>query len=110
MLFFSGSLELTGTNTKKTIVNNIGKSVAQNLRIIPNSNKVKSINDYNVLPVYKDIWLPKFKLEKNLILEGINPNDGTIQVKASVYVWYRLGEGDCSSVRQYLLHPSRKDV
>lgn len=47
------------------------------------------MNDYNVLAVYRDLWLPKFGRENNLILEGINPNDGTIralQVNASDHV------------------------
>lgn len=82
-------LELTGTNAKRTIVSNIGKSLVQNLRVTLNGNEVQSINDYRVLAVYRDLWLGKFEREKNMILEGINPNDGTIralQVKASDHV------------------------
>lgn len=78
-------LELTETNTKRTIVNSLG----MNLRITLNDNEVRSTNDYNVIVVYRDMWLPKLELENNQNLDGINPNDGTIralQVKASNYV------------------------
>ncbi|XP_057311106.1 uncharacterized protein LOC130648967 [Hydractinia symbiolongicarpus] len=86
LLFY---LELTGTNTKRTIVSNIGKSLVQNLRITLKDNEVQNISAYRVLATYKDLWLPKFDRENNLILEGINPNDGTIralQVKATDHV------------------------
>lgn len=38
------NLELTGTSTNRTILNNIGKSIVQNLRIILNGNEVKSMS------------------------------------------------------------------
>lgn len=52
-------LELTGTNTKRTIVSNLGKSIVRNLHITLDGNEVQSISDYNVLAVYRDLWLPK---------------------------------------------------
>lgn len=94
-VIFPGSLRLlfdltlTGTNTKRTLVSNLGKSLVRNLRITLNGNGVQNISDYNILSVYRDLWLPKFDRENNLILEGINPNDGTIralQAKATDYV------------------------
>lgn len=93
-VIFPGNLKLlfdlilTGTNTKRTIVSNIGKSLIKNLRITLNGKEVQNISNYNILAVYRDLWQPKFDRENNLILEGINPNDGTIralQVKASVH-------------------------
>lgn len=50
-------------------------------------NLRNTLNVHNVLAVYRDLWLPK--RQNNLILEGINPNDGTIralQVKSTNYV------------------------
>lgn len=44
-------LELTGTNTKRTIVSNIGNSLVQTLKIKINSNEVQNTDDYNVLPI-----------------------------------------------------------
>lgn len=76
-------------NTQRTIVSNIVKSLVQHLRITLNGNEVQSINDYNVLAVYMDLWLPKLERENNLVLEGINPNNGTIralQVKGRNHV------------------------
>lgn len=76
-LFFD--LELTGTNTKRAVVSNIGKSIVRDLRIPLEGTEIQSISDYNIFPVYKDLWLPKVEREYELILEGINSNDGTIR-------------------------------
>lgn len=48
-------LDLTGTNTKRTIVNNKVKSIVQKLRITWNGSEVQSINNYHVLAVYRDL-------------------------------------------------------
>lgn len=80
------NLEQTGTNTKCTIVSNIETSVVQNLWITLSGNEIQSINEYNVLALYRELWLPKFKRENNFLHEQISRNDGTIrelQVKVS---------------------------
>lgn len=57
----------------------------QNLKIKLNDYEVPSINDY-YSPYKVTFFMLKLKRKNNLILEGINLNDGTIrasQVKAS---------------------------
>lgn len=60
--------------------------IRRNIHITLNGKEVQRIDDYNVLAVYRVLWLPKFDRENNVILKGINPKDGNIkalQAKAS---------------------------
>lgn len=79
-------LELTDTNTARSIVANIGRALVKNLRVNLGSNEILNISDYNIFQTYKDLWLPKFERENNLTLQGLEGGDGNIrdlQVKAT---------------------------
>ncbi|XP_057308964.1 uncharacterized protein LOC130647207 [Hydractinia symbiolongicarpus] len=86
-------LEITGTNTNRTIVNNIGKTLVRDLRITLNSREVQNISDYSTFAVYRDLWLPRFERENELTLEGIGVPDGAtrqLQVKST----FKPGDGE----------------
>ena len=76
MVNLSFNIELsTTTDTKRTLVSNIGRAIVKKLAMKFEGNEILSIDDYDVFACYQDLW--KTKSEKvNAIRQGIISNDG----------------------------------
>ena len=59
----SFNIELTSTiDVNRTSVSNIGRAITKKLAVKFEGNEVMSVDDFNVLTCYKDLW--KTKSEK----------------------------------------------
>ena len=75
----SFNTELSATaDTKRTLVNNIGRAIIKKLSVKFEGNEILSIDDFDIFACYRDLW--KTKLEKkNAIRQGIISNDGCME-------------------------------
>ena len=72
----SFNVELTSTvDANRTLVSNIGRAIIKKLAVKFEGNEIMSVDDFDVLACYRDLW--KTKLEKrNAIRQGNISNDG----------------------------------
>ena len=73
-LSFNTELSTTA-DAKRTLVSNIGRAIIKKLAVKFEGNEILSIDDYDMLACYQDLW--RTKSEKiNAIRQGIISNDG----------------------------------
>ena len=72
----SFNIELTSTvDANRTLVSNMGRAIIKKLAVKFEGNEIMSVDDFNVLACYRDLW--KTKLEKkNAIRQGIFSSGG----------------------------------
>ena len=72
----SFNIELTSTvDANRTLVSNIGRAIIKKLAVKFEGNEIMSVDDYDVLACYQDLWKTKSE-KKNAIRQGIISNDG----------------------------------
>ena len=76
MVNLSFNIELSPTaNPNRTLVSNIGRAIVKELAVKLEGNEILSIDDFDILACYRDLW--KTKSEKgNAIRQGIISNGG----------------------------------
>ena len=75
----SFKIELTSTvDANKTLVSNIGRAIIKKLAVKFEGNEIMSVNDYDVLACYRDLWKTKSE-KKNAIRQGIISTDGCLE-------------------------------
>ena len=79
MANLSFNIELTSTiNANRTLVSNIARAIIKKLAVKFEGNEIMSVDDFNVIACYRDLW--KSKLEKrNAIHQGIISTDGCME-------------------------------
>ena len=71
----SFNIELTSTiDTNRTLVSNIGRAIIKKLAVKFEGNEIMTVDDYNVVTCYRDLWKTKSE-KKNAIRQGIISND-----------------------------------
>ena len=76
MANLSFNVELTSTvNENKTLVSNIGRAIIKKLAVKFEGNEIMSVDDFNVLACYQDLWKTTSE-KRNAIRQGIISNDG----------------------------------
>ena len=72
----SFNIELTSTvDANRTLVSNIGRAIIKKLAVKFEGNEIMSVDDYDVLTCYQDLWKTKSE-KRNAIRQGIISNDG----------------------------------
>ena len=72
----SFNIELSSTiDANRTLVSNIGRAIVKKLAVKFEGNEIMSVDDYDVLSCYRDLWKTKSE-KKNAIRQGIISNDG----------------------------------
>ena len=70
------NIELTSTvDANRTLVSKIGRDIIKKLAVKFEGNEIMSVDDYDVLACYRDLWKTKSE-KKNAIRQGIISNDG----------------------------------
>ena len=79
MVKLSFDIELTSTSDlNRTLVSNIGRAIMKKLAVKFEGNEIMSIDDFDVLACYRDLW--KTKPEKrNAIQQGIISTNGCME-------------------------------
>ena len=76
MANISFNIELTSTiDTNRTLVSNIGRAIIKKLAVKFEGNEIMSVDDFDVLACYRDLWKTKSE-KRNAIHQGIISNDG----------------------------------
>ena len=71
MVNLSFNIELTSTvDANRTLVSNIGRAIVKKLAVKFEGNEIMSIDNFDVLACYRDLWKTKSKM-KNAIRQGI---------------------------------------
>ena len=71
----SFNIELSSTvDVNRTLVNNIGRAIIKKLAVKFEGNEIMSVDDYDVLACYRDLWKTKSE-KKNAIRQGIISTD-----------------------------------
>ena len=72
----SFNTELTSTvDANRTLVSNIGRAIIKKLAVKFEGNEIMSVDDFNVLACYQDLWKTKSE-KRNAIHQGIISTDG----------------------------------
>ena len=72
----SFNIELTSTiDANRTLVSNIGRAIIKKLAVKFEGKEIMSIDDYDLLACYRDLWKTKSE-KRNAIRQGIISNDG----------------------------------
>ena len=72
----SFNIELSSTvDTHRTLVSNIGRAIIKKLAVKFEGNEIMSVDDFDVLTCYRDLWKTKSE-KRNAIRQGIISNDG----------------------------------
>ena len=72
----SFNIELTSTiDANTTLLSNIGRAIVKNLAVKFEENEIMSVDDYDVLACYRDLWKTKSE-KRNAIRQGIISTDG----------------------------------
>ena len=72
----SFNIELTSTvDTNRTLVSNVGRAIVKKLAVKFEGNEIMSVDDYDVLACYRDLWKTKSG-KRNAIRQGIISTDG----------------------------------
>ena len=76
MANLSFNVELTSTvDANRTLVSNIGRANIKKFTVKFEGNKIMSVDNFNVLTCYRDLWKTKSE-KRNVIHQGIISNDG----------------------------------
>ena len=79
MANLSFNIELTSTiDANSTLVSNIGRAIMKKLAVKFEGNEIMSVDDYNILACYQDLWKTKSE-KRNAIHQGIISNDGCME-------------------------------
>ena len=71
----SFNIELTSTvDANRTLVSNIGRAIIKKLAVKFERNEIMSVDDYDVLACYRDLWKTKSE-KRNAIWQGIISTD-----------------------------------
>ena len=72
----SFNIELTSTvDANRTLVSNIGRAIIKKLAVKFEGNEIMSVDDFDVLACYRDLWKTKSE-KRNAIRQGIISTDG----------------------------------
>ena len=72
----SSNVELTSAiDANRTLVSNIGRAIVKNLAVKFEGNEIMSVDDFDVLACYRDLWKTKSE-KRNAIRQGIISTDG----------------------------------
>ena len=72
----SFNIELTSTvDANRTLESNIGRAIIKKLAVKFEGNEIMSVEDYDVLACYRDLWKTKSE-KRNAIRQGIISTDG----------------------------------
>ena len=72
----SFNIELTSTvDANRTLVSNIGRAIIKKLEVKFEGNEILSVDDFDVLACYRDLWKTKSE-KRNAIHQGIISTDG----------------------------------
>ena len=75
----SFNIELTSTvDANRTLVSNIGRAIIKKLAVKFEGNEIMSVNDFDVLTCYRDLWKTKSE-KRNAIRQGIVSTDGCME-------------------------------
>ena len=93
MVNLSFNIELTSTaDPKRTLISNVGRAIIKKLVVKFEGNEIMSIDDFDILACYQDLW--KTASEKiKAIRQGIISDDGCIPSCMKL----RINAGDKSS-------------
>ena len=83
----SFNIDLTSAvDANRTLVSNIGRAIAKKLAVKFEGNEIMSVDDFDVLACYRDLWKNKSK-KRNAIQQGIISNDGCTEncIKLRIY-------------------------
>ena len=73
------NIELTSTaDPKRTLVSNIGRTTIKKLVVKFEGNEIMSIDDFDVLACYRDLWKTRSE-KRHAIRQGIISNDGCME-------------------------------
>ena len=76
MANISFNIELTSAvDANRTLVSNIGRAIVKKLAVKFEGNEIMSMDDFDVLACYRDLWKTKSE-KRNAIWQGIISNDG----------------------------------
>ena len=76
MANLSFNIELTSTvDANRTLVSNIGRAIIKKLAVKFKGNEIMSVDDFDVLACYQDLWKTKSE-KRNAIQQGIISTDG----------------------------------
>ena len=71
----SFNIELSSTtDANRTLVSNIGRAIIKKLAVKFEGNEIMSVDDFDVLACYRDLWKTKSE-KRNAICQGIISND-----------------------------------
>ena len=72
----SFNIELSSTSVpNRTLVSNIGRAIVKKLAVKFEGNEIMSVDDFDVLACYRDLWKTKSE-KRNAIRQGIISTDG----------------------------------
>ena len=72
----SFNIELTSAvDANRTLVSNIGRAIIKKLAVKLEGNEIMSVDDFDVLACYRDLWKTKSE-KRNAIRQGIISTDG----------------------------------
>ena len=72
----SFNIELSSTvDANRTLVSNIGRAIIKKLAVKFEENEIMSVDDFDVLACYQDLWKTKSE-KRNATRQGIISNDG----------------------------------
>ena len=75
----SFNIELSSTvDANRTLVSNIGRAIIKKLAVKFEGNEIMSLDDFNVLASYRDLWKTKSE-KRNAIHQGIISTDGCME-------------------------------
>ena len=75
----SFNIELTSTvDVNRILMSNIGKAIIKKLAVKFEGNKIMSVNDFDVLACYRDLWKTKSE-KRNALQQGIISTDGCME-------------------------------
>ena len=79
MANLSFNIELTSTiDANRMLVSNVGRAIIKKLAVKFEGNEIMSVDDFNVLACYRDLWKTKSE-KRNAIHQGIISNDGCME-------------------------------
>ena len=75
----SFNIELTSAvDANRTLVSNIGRAIMKKLAVKFEGNEIMSVDDFDVLACYRDLWKTKSE-KRNAIRQGIISTDGCME-------------------------------
>ena len=90
MANLSFNIELTSAiNANRTLVSNIGRAIVKKLAVKFEGNEIMSVNEFDVLAYYRDLWKTKSE-KRNAIRQGIISTD----VRTENCIKLRINAGD----------------